>query len=206
MPANCFPAVPSLDFIVLWFKFDTSVQTVSPNVLSGPSVQIILWEMLLYVMVQSSGTTFFISGMLKIFWHKFAQVGSEEFCQSISLAAFLCQLLTVYFCLILCFPSRLLPPLQFSTPLTAEAPGGALRTPIRACRTLAQLRRWRSANYEVERGNEGTRGGKEQKKEFDIRFSLFILTQRLYDEQATDKENVNIYIWQKVFHFLILNV
>ena len=159
MPPNCFPAVPSLDFIVLLLKFNISVQTVSPDVLSGPSMQIILWKMLFSVIVRSSGTAFLFSGLMKIFWHEFSQFRA-------TLAA--SHQLTVYFCLILCFASRLPPPLQFSTPLTAEAPGGALRTPPRACRTLAQLRRWRSANYEVERGNKGTRGRKWQKKEFDI--------------------------------------
>lgn len=44
-----------------------------------------------------------------------------------------------------------LPPfLQFSTPLTAEAPEGVLRTRVRACRTARQ-RRWRSASCKVAR-------------------------------------------------------
>lgn len=42
---------------------------------------------------------------------------------------------------------------QISTPPTAEGPGGAPRARARACQTLAQPRRWRSANYEVRRGN-----------------------------------------------------
>lgn len=42
--------------------------------------------------------------------------------------------------------SRYLPLPQFFTPLTVEAPEGALRTPTRACLTRAQLRRWRSVN------------------------------------------------------------
>lgn len=54
--------------------------------------------------------------------------------------------------------------LQFSTPLTAEVRGGALRTPTRVCLTPAQPRRWRSANYKVERGNEGTPGGQKSTK------------------------------------------
>jgi len=64
----------------------------------------------------------------------------------------------LYFCIPLSWISCLLPLPQFCTPLTAEAPGGALRTPARACLTPARLRRWRSANYEVERGNGGTPG------------------------------------------------
>lgn len=49
----------------------------------------------------------------------------------------------VYFCV--------LSSVQLFTPLTVEAPGGALRTPTRACLTRAQRRRWRSVNCEVER-------------------------------------------------------
>lgn len=48
---------------------------------------------------------------------------------------------------------------QFFTPLTVEAPGGALRTPARACLTRAQQRRWRSVNYEVMREHGGERVG-----------------------------------------------